>query len=87
DLDAAGREQSPLRSALAVRVDAHGRTSGVLSFYAAAPNAFDERHKRLVEAAARVMADTGLVPTASRNDARMSQNRASSITSMSATVR
>ncbi|PYQ74581.1 MAG: hypothetical protein DMG04_10025 [Acidobacteria bacterium] len=87
DLDAAVREQSSLRSALAVRVDAHGRTSGVLSFYAAAPNAFDERHKRLVEAAARVMADTGLVPTASRNDARMSQNRASSITSMSATVR
>ena len=87
DLDAGVREQSPLRSALAVRIEANGRTSGVLSFYAAAPNAFDEGHKRLVEAAARVMADTKLVPTASRNGARMSQNGAARLMSMSATVR
>ena len=87
DLDAAVREQSPLRSALAVPIEANGRTSGVLSFYTAAPNGFDERHKRLVEAAARVMADTKLVSTASRNGARMSQNGTASLTSMSAAVR
>jgi GAF domain-containing protein len=87
DLDSRVREQSPLRSALAVPVEANGRTSGVLSFYAAAANAFDERHKRLVEAAARVMGDTKLIPTASRNGARMSQNGAARLTSMSATVR
>jgi GAF domain-containing protein len=87
DLDAAVRDESPLRSALAARIEAHGRTSGVLSFYAAAPNAFDERNKRLVEAAARVIADTKLTSAASRNDARMSQNRAATVMSMRATVR
>jgi hypothetical protein len=63
DLDAAVREQSPLRSALAVPIEANGRTTGVLSFYAAVPNGFDEKHRRLVEAAARVVADAKLVAT------------------------
>jgi putative nucleotidyltransferase with HDIG domain len=44
-----------LRSALAVRVTANERLSAVLSFYAKGTNAFDERHRRLAEAAARAL--------------------------------
>jgi putative nucleotidyltransferase with HDIG domain len=51
DLDEPGRESSSLRSALAVPIMLNGRTAGVLSFYAEPPNAFDEAHRRLVEAA------------------------------------
>jgi len=60
DVDAAVRERSPLRSALAVPIASHGRTSGVLSFYAAAENAFGERHQELAEAAAAAIADAPL---------------------------
>ena len=56
DLEEARREQSPLRSALAVPVAADGRVSAVLSFYAVEKNAFDDGHRRLVSAAARVLA-------------------------------
>jgi len=60
DLDEPMREQSPLRSALAVPVVSNGRTAGVLTFYSDAPNAFNEDHRRLVEAAGRAVA--GSVP-------------------------
>jgi putative nucleotidyltransferase with HDIG domain len=56
DLDEPEREHSPLRSALAVPIMSNGRTAGVLSFYAEAPNAFDDAHRRLVEAAGRAVA-------------------------------
>jgi GAF domain-containing protein len=56
DLDERQREQSPLRSALAVPVIADGRVSRVLSFYAVDANAFDDGHRRLVSAAARALA-------------------------------
>jgi len=51
DLDENAREDSPLRSALAVPVMAKGRSVGVLSFYAREANAFDESHRRLMLAA------------------------------------
>ena len=56
DLDDTRREQSPLRSALAVPVIANGRVVRVLSFYALDANAFDDGHRRLVSAAARALA-------------------------------
>jgi len=56
DLDEPAREHSSLRSALAVPITSNGRTVGVLSFYAAAPNAFDDAHRQLVEAAGRAVA-------------------------------
>jgi putative nucleotidyltransferase with HDIG domain len=56
DLDEPAREHSSLRSALAVPITSYGRTAGVLSFYAEAPNAFDDAHRRLVEAAGRAVA-------------------------------
>jgi len=56
DLDEPAREHSSLRSALAVPITSYGRTAGVLSFYAEAPNAFDDVHRRLVEAASRAVA-------------------------------
>ena len=56
DFDDPEREQCPLRSALAVCIGPKGRPEGVLSFYAMAPNAFDETHRRLVEAAASAIA-------------------------------
>jgi GAF domain-containing protein len=68
DVDATVRERSPLRSALAVRIASHGRTSGVLSFYAPTANAFEERHKELAEAAAAVVGDAPLVPARTTAD-------------------
>jgi putative nucleotidyltransferase with HDIG domain len=56
DLDEAKRQQSPLRSALAVPVIVDGRVSIVLAFYAVTVNAFDDTHRRLVSAAARALA-------------------------------
>jgi GAF domain-containing protein len=56
DIDEAARDQSPLRSALAVPIVADGRVRAVLSFYAVETNAFDESHRRLVAAAARAVA-------------------------------
>jgi len=61
DVDAAARERTPLRSALAVAIASQGLTSGVLSFYAPSPNAFGERHQELAEAAAAAIADAPLV--------------------------
>jgi GAF domain-containing protein len=71
DVDAAARERSPLRSALAVPIASHGRTSGVLSFYAPIANAFDERHKELAEAAAAVMADVPLLAAETIHEATL----------------
>jgi putative nucleotidyltransferase with HDIG domain len=56
DLDEAARDESPLRSALAVPVISDGRSAGVLSFYACEANAFDDTHRRLVAAACPVVA-------------------------------
>jgi hypothetical protein len=55
DLDERAREHSPLRSALAVPILSNGRTAAVLSFYAEASNAFDDAHRRIVEAASRAV--------------------------------
>jgi putative nucleotidyltransferase with HDIG domain len=52
DLDVALREQSALRSALAVPIETDGRIVGVLSLYSSLPSAFDEDHRRLAQAAA-----------------------------------
>jgi putative nucleotidyltransferase with HDIG domain len=52
DLDAAVRDASPLRSALAVPVVRDGQLLGVIAFYSRRENAFQERHTRLAEAAA-----------------------------------
>jgi putative nucleotidyltransferase with HDIG domain len=60
DLDEPAREHSSLRSALAVPITSDGRTAGVLSFYAERSNAFNDAHRRLVEAAGRAVA--GSVP-------------------------
>ena len=56
DLDETVREQSPLRSALAVPVEAEGRLIGVLSFYSPEVNAFGENDRRLAQVAAYVLA-------------------------------
>jgi putative nucleotidyltransferase with HDIG domain len=56
DLDDADRDRSALRSALAVPVIVNGRAAGVLSFYACEPNAFDDTHQRLIEAASVALA-------------------------------
>ncbi len=56
DLDPEVREVTTLQSALAVRISHDGQTLGVLSFYSRRPDAFDERHQRVAEAAAYVAA-------------------------------
>jgi putative nucleotidyltransferase with HDIG domain len=56
DLDDAARDQSALRSALAVPVVWSGRSAGVLSFYSSEPNAFDDTHRQLIEAASLALA-------------------------------
>jgi GAF domain-containing protein len=58
DLDEAARDQSPLRSALAVPVMSDGRALAVLSFYAIEPNAFEDTHRRLLSAAGLTLAQT-----------------------------
>jgi GAF domain-containing protein len=55
DLDDGARARSPLRSALSVALTADGRSVGVLSFYARASNAFDDAHRRILEAASRLV--------------------------------
>jgi putative nucleotidyltransferase with HDIG domain len=57
DLDEAA-PRSRLRSALAVPIMSNGRSAGVLTFYAEMSNAFDEAHRRLVEAASRAISDS-----------------------------
>jgi putative nucleotidyltransferase with HDIG domain len=69
--------ESALHSALAVPIALKGRPVGVLSFYAQASNAFDDAHRRLVQAAGRVVAASmmdvvGSLP--SRVAARESEN-------------
>ena len=58
DLDELARMDSPLRSALAVPVTVDDRIVGVLSFYACQPDAFDDAHRRLVQAAAWAVASS-----------------------------
>jgi GAF domain-containing protein len=60
DLDEPAREQSVLRSALAVPVEADGRLSGVISLYSRQTNGFDESHRRLAEAAAYAISSCGI---------------------------
>jgi putative methionine-R-sulfoxide reductase with GAF domain len=83
DLDETSRDQSALRSALAVPVIANGRSAGVLSFYACEPNAFDDTHRRLIAAASQVLApsmteiaDRGVrrVPDAPQNSTHVLRN-------------
>jgi putative nucleotidyltransferase with HDIG domain len=56
DIEEAARDESPLRSALAVPMVSDGRVQAVFSFYAVETNAFNESHRRLVLAAARAIA-------------------------------
>jgi len=56
DFDVAERENSPFRCALAVPVVRDHLTVAVLSFYGPVPNAFDNGHRRVVEAAADAIA-------------------------------
>ena len=55
DLDENARAGSALRSALAVPITWNGRSTGVLTFYADTSNAFDDTHRRLVEAASKAI--------------------------------
>jgi GAF domain-containing protein len=68
DLDAGVRDDSPLRSALAVPIIADGRVLGVLAFYSRSTEGFREPHTRLAEAAAYA-AGTRLQAIAPRRDA------------------
>jgi putative nucleotidyltransferase with HDIG domain len=52
DLEGHTREETPLRTALAVPLVSKGRVYAVFSFYAVETNAFDESHRRLALAAA-----------------------------------
>jgi putative nucleotidyltransferase with HDIG domain len=56
DLDDPDREESPLRSALAVPMMEDGRVTAVFSFYALEANAFNDTHRRVVLAAAHAVA-------------------------------
>jgi putative nucleotidyltransferase with HDIG domain len=56
DFDPDVREDTPLRSALSLPMMDDGAIVGVLAFYAERPNAFDETHQRIAEAAALVVA-------------------------------
>ena len=62
DLDEAARERSPLRSALAVPMNSEGRVVGVLSAYSPQPDAFNESHRRLMQAAAVALCSVDLLP-------------------------
>ena len=64
DLDEADRDASPLRSALAVPVEAGGAVIAVLTFYARPPGAVSEPHHRLAQAAAHAIAGCGLADLA-----------------------
>jgi GAF domain-containing protein len=56
DLDEDLRDESPLRSALAVPVVSDERPIAVLSLYADTPAAFDDVHRRFVTAVAAAVA-------------------------------
>jgi putative nucleotidyltransferase with HDIG domain len=66
DLDVAAREDTLLRSALAVPIDAGPHVSGVLTFYSRQPDGFSDIHLRLARAAARVAARHDAAPAASQ---------------------
>jgi putative nucleotidyltransferase with HDIG domain len=55
DFDERGREHSPFRSALAVPIRSHDGIVGVLSAYAIEVDAFEERHRRIMQAAAEAL--------------------------------
>jgi putative nucleotidyltransferase with HDIG domain len=55
DLDETTRAGSTLRSALAVPITWNGRSAGVLTFYAETASAFDDAHRRIVEAASEAI--------------------------------
>jgi putative nucleotidyltransferase with HDIG domain len=84
DLDEAARDQSALRSALAVPVISNGRSIAVLAFYSCEPNAFDGTHQRLIAAVSLALApslteiaDPGLrsaSTTGSQNSTHVSRN-------------
>ena len=54
DLEGHSREETPLRTALAVPVMSGDRVGAVFTFYAAEMNAFDDSHRRLALAAASI---------------------------------
>jgi putative nucleotidyltransferase with HDIG domain len=56
DLDEDVRSGSALRSALCVPITSADRMAGVLAFYAEPRSAFDERHRRMAQAAAHAAA-------------------------------
>jgi putative nucleotidyltransferase with HDIG domain len=58
DLDEDIREDSPLRSVLAVPVTRGGRTTSVLAFYSRELQAFTDAHRRIADAAAYVVAES-----------------------------
>jgi putative nucleotidyltransferase with HDIG domain len=59
DLDEERRAASPLRSALAVPVEAGARLIGVLSLYAPHADAFNDAHRRVAQMAATAVVDSG----------------------------
>jgi putative methionine-R-sulfoxide reductase with GAF domain len=69
DLGDRAREASSLRSALSVPVVASGRTVGALTFYSEEARAFDERHRRVAEAAAYATAEY-VIPIPARSFTR-----------------
>jgi putative nucleotidyltransferase with HDIG domain len=74
DLEGPLRDASALRSALAVPVTAGGRAVGVLTFYAEQTRAFDERHRRIAEAAAMAAAEHFPVSAAASAPAEQVRN-------------
>jgi putative nucleotidyltransferase with HDIG domain len=60
DLDEGRRDQSALRSALAVPIETDGTIVGVLALYASLSNAFDDDHRRLAQAAAYAVSRVAL---------------------------
>jgi putative nucleotidyltransferase with HDIG domain len=56
DLDAGVRDDTLLRSALAVPIELDGRIGGVLTFYSRAPEGFSERHLQIAHALACIVA-------------------------------
>jgi GAF domain-containing protein len=63
DQDEVGALTHPLRSALIAPVIREGRPVAVLSLYADAPDAFNETHRRVVDAAARCIAVIPMQPS------------------------
>jgi putative nucleotidyltransferase with HDIG domain len=64
DFDEAVREESHLRTALAVPIVANGRCAGVISFYAERAAAFNDAHRRFAEKIGRLVGEVAAQPTA-----------------------